>query len=140
MAPSETQELFRNYSPGYTLLSFTIWVHLCTITKRRLLYDPNKSKWIDWYCRKMHHSEITISTDRNTSVHVHVYIWIDVCAYMYICVCICVFLHTHRHTHIYIYIYLWYNRRVARGGGSVCGRGGRTPPLPDLKMVNLSWK
>ena len=64
------------------------------------LYKSNKSKWIDWHCRKIHHCIIQkwlieeikevkyrfISADEVAGVYVYLYICIYVWVYMYKCV------------------------------------------------------
>ena len=73
-------------------------IHSFTTAKRRLLYESNKSKLIDWYCRKIHHSKMTISAE--LLVCICMCICIDVCVYMYICICVYIYIY------IYIYIYM----------------------------------
>ena len=91
---------------SYTLLSFTIWAHSFTIAKRRLLYESNKSKWIDWYCRKIHQLKMIVSAVEVTSAYVYVYtivcillLYMCMCEYVY-SVCICAFVHA------YMYMYI----------------------------------
>ena len=84
---------------------YLIWAYLFTITKRHLLYESKKLRWIDWYCRKIHLPKITISADKVTIVYVYVYIYLSIyiyiyiCMYMYMCICVC----------ICEYIYWWNN-------------------------------
>ena len=79
--PENYQWLFINlYSASYLLLYGNIH------SKRRLLYESIKSKWVDWSCNKKHHSKVTIFADEVTSVYVYVCICIYV-YFMYLCIC-----------------------------------------------------
>ena len=70
----KSRKFFSDCLASYTLLSFTIWAHIFTTTKRHLLYESSKSKWIDCYCCEIHCPKMAISADESASVYVYVYI------------------------------------------------------------------
>ena len=82
----KSEKFLSDWSEGYTLPSFIISAHSFPIPERPVLYESSKSKWIDWYWRKIHILKMTISADYMTRVYVYVYVCIWLCVYMYICI------------------------------------------------------